>query len=426
MTSLSELQRMNAPPVCRADDHPATRRPTYMIATGIECSYPTVQDGRRRDELDATGHYEHWREDFDLCSEIGARYVRYGLPYYRMHLGPGRYDWSFADEVLPAMWDKGLIPIADLCHFGVPDWIGGFQNTEWPHHFADYCDAFAQRYPWIKYFTPVNEMLVCARFSAKFGHWNEQQKGDRTFVQAHANECRATLLGIGRILERRPDAVFIQSEIAEAFVQLAPQAAEKADFLNQLRFLSFDHLYGRPPDGSVQRYLLDNGLTEDDLKWFLQRGRAAAEHCVMGMDYYSLNEKVVTAEGQPQSQGQMLGWHAIARDYYVRYQRPLMLTETNAMDNGRGSAVSWLKSTWSQAHHLRHEGVPVIGYTWFSLTDQIDWDIQLVEIRGKENPNGLVTLDRKLRDVGKLYKTLAHDNACAQLIAGVPTGLMTH
>ena len=40
--------------------------------------------------------------------------------------------------------------------------------------------------------------------------------------------------------------------------------------------------------------------------------------------------------------------------------------------------------------------------------------------------NGLCTLDRKLRPVGRLYRTIAHENAHAQLIQGVPTGLLTH
>jgi beta-glucosidase len=412
--------------LCQPDDHPATREPTYMIATGLECSYPTVEGGKRRDEYAETGHYERWRDDFDLCRQIGARYVRYGIPYYRTHLAPGRYDWDFADQMLPQMWDRGLIPIIDLCHFGVPNWVGNFQNPEWPPLFAEYCSAFADRYPWIKFYTPVNEMLVCARYSAKEGGWNEQQRSERAFLRAHANQCRATLLGIEAILARRPDAVFIQSETAEAYVSLSPEHSEVADFRNQLRFITFDHLYGRAVNGVVERHLIEHGLADEELKWFLERGRRAAAHCVMGMDYYTRNEHVIGEDGQPKNEGQMLGWHGIARDYYRRYQRPMMMTETNAEDHGHDEAARWLKQIWSQATHLRREGVPMVGFTWFSLTDQVDWDIQIVEMRGKLNPNGLCTLDRTLRPAGELFSTIARDNASAQLIQGVPTALLTH
>ena len=36
----------------------------FMFATGIECSYPTIDNGRtRRDLLAECGHYDRWRED---------------------------------------------------------------------------------------------------------------------------------------------------------------------------------------------------------------------------------------------------------------------------------------------------------------------------------------------------------------------------
>jgi len=68
----------------------------FLFATGIECSYPTVRrpDGSRRrvDEMAATHHYERWRKDLAIVKETGLEYLRYGPPYYRAHLGPGRYD----------------------------------------------------------------------------------------------------------------------------------------------------------------------------------------------------------------------------------------------------------------------------------------------------------------------------------------------
>jgi len=37
---------------------------SFMFATGIECSNPTIDNGSiRRDLLEGTGHYRHWRED---------------------------------------------------------------------------------------------------------------------------------------------------------------------------------------------------------------------------------------------------------------------------------------------------------------------------------------------------------------------------
>ncbi|HLV81780.1 MAG TPA: family 1 glycosylhydrolase, partial [Chthonomonadaceae bacterium] len=184
----------------------------FMFATGIENSYPTIQmpDGKtfRVDEMAKTDHYARWREDFQLVTELGIRTLRYGPPYFSTHAGPGRYDWSFADETFAALRDLRMRPIADLCHFGVPDWIGNFQNPEWPSLFAEYASAFAVRYPWVKYFTPVNEIFIAATFSAQYGWWNERLTSDTAFVNALKHLCQANILAMRAILDVRPDAVF--------------------------------------------------------------------------------------------------------------------------------------------------------------------------------------------------------------------------
>src|SRR5581483_7785134 len=82
----------------------------FMFATGIENSYPTIMgpDNKmmRVDEMESCGHYQRWREDFELTKELGIRYLRYGPPYYRTHLAPGKYDWSFSDETFNVLREK--------------------------------------------------------------------------------------------------------------------------------------------------------------------------------------------------------------------------------------------------------------------------------------------------------------------------------
>src|SRR5438045_3556475 len=130
----------------------------FMFATGIENSYPTIEwEGKtvRRDQMAECGHYARWRDDLRLVKEMGIEYLRYGPPYYKAHLGPGRYDWAFADETFAELRRLHIEPIADLCHFGVPDWVGGCDNPDWPALFADYCRAFAERFPHVTRFTPI-------------------------------------------------------------------------------------------------------------------------------------------------------------------------------------------------------------------------------------------------------------------------------
>ncbi|WP_375418557.1 family 1 glycosylhydrolase [uncultured Hymenobacter sp.] len=103
----------------------------FMFATGIECSYPTIDQGQtRRDLLEECGHYDRCEEDLGLVQALGLRVLRYGLPYYKIQTAPGRYDWTFADRALGEMQRLGITPILDLMHFGVPDWLGNYQNPE--------------------------------------------------------------------------------------------------------------------------------------------------------------------------------------------------------------------------------------------------------------------------------------------------------
>src|SRR5690242_19481225 len=126
----------------------------FLFATGIENSYPTIEwKGRtiRVDEMEKTGHNKNWKLDMHLVRELGIEYLRYGPPYYKTHLGDVHYDWDFAHETFGELRRLHINPITDLCHFGVPDWIGSFQNRDWPALFAGYARAFAHRFPWVRY-----------------------------------------------------------------------------------------------------------------------------------------------------------------------------------------------------------------------------------------------------------------------------------
>jgi beta-glucosidase len=378
----------------------------FMFATGIENSYPTIEGGKHRvDEMAKCGHYEHWRRDFECVTDLGIRFLRYGPPLHRVWLGDGRYDWEFTDQAFAELRRLGIMPIVDLCHFGVPDWIGDFQNPDFPRLFAVYARAFARRFGWVQLYTPVNEMYVCATFSARFGWWNEQLRSDQAFVTALKHIVKANVLAMHAILELRPDAIFIQSESSEYFHASAPSAIGPAEAMNQQRFLSLDLNYGRRVDSGMYEFLLDNGMTRDEYHFFLDHH--LRHHCVMGNDYYVTNEHRVAADGTMRPSGEVFGYCEITRQYHERYHMPVMHTETNMVESPNGTeAVDWLWKEWANVLRVRNDGMPIVGFTWYSLTDQVDWDSALREDAGHVNTLGLYDLDRNIRPVGQEYKQL--------------------
>jgi hypothetical protein len=409
--------------------------PRFLFATGVEGSYPVISDERggtvRQDEMELTGHYTRWREDLELVRGLGLSHLRWGPPIHRTWLGPRRYDWTFCDDVLARLAELRIHPILDLCHFGTPDWLGNsFQNPEFPSAFAEYAADFAGRYPSARYFTPVNEIYICARFSAELGWWNERlmSRGvvarapdDRPaggvweagpgaevpFVTAVKHLSRANLLAMEAILAAIPKALFIQSESTEYYHPVAPAVEPRAAFLNLRRFLPLDLIYGRHVSAPMYQYLGDNGLGRGDYDWFMERGPRMRGRCILGTDYYRTNEQLVHPDGRIHPAGEVYGYYVVMKDYQNRYHLPVMHTETNYPDPDGASEWLWRQS--ANVRRLRFDHVPVVGFTWYGLTDMVDWDVALRQRRGQVNPVGLFDLDRRERPVARAFRDLVRD-----------------
>ena len=153
---------------------------------------------------------------------------------------------------------------------------------------------------------------------------------------------------------------------------------------------------------------MDNGMTREEYHFFLSS--KLKQHCIMGNDYYFTNEHRVAEDGTTSASGEVFGYDGITWQYYDRYRLPVMHTETNFSEGPNGDeAVYWLWKEWANVLRVRNDGIPIVGFTWYSLTDQVDWDTALREENGNVNPLGLYDLDRKIRPVGRAYKRLIED-----------------
>jgi hypothetical protein len=152
----------------------------------------------------------------------------------------------------------------------------------------------------------------------------------------------------------------------------------------------------------MRQHVLDHGMPREEYAWFMSQ--PARSRTILGVDYYEWNEKLIDSNGNPQSLGELFGWFVIAKQYYDRYRLPMMHTETNRMD--ARDAPHWLWRQWHNVQLIQQAGVPVVGFTWYSLTDQVDWDIAQSQALGNVNPVGLFDLNRDPRPVAQAYKHL--------------------
>ena len=83
-----------------------------------------------------------------------------------------------------------------------------------------------------------------------------------------------------------------------------------------------------------------------------------------------------------------------------------MHTETNIK---MPACKEWLLKQWANLHRLKQDGVPIIGFTWYSLLHQVDWDSALRNDAGHINELGLYDLNRNIMPVGVAYKHLIQE-----------------
>jgi beta-glucosidase/6-phospho-beta-glucosidase/beta-galactosidase len=356
---------------------------TFLFATAIDNRCPLLPGERRVDQMDRCGHYARWEEDFEIVRELGVRALRYGPAYYRTHLGPDHYDWESCDEQLLRLRELGIEVIADLCHFGVPTWLGGFQDPAFPVLFAEYARGFARRYPWIRYFTPVNEILQGASCSALRGWWNECETSDAAFVRALRNLCLAHESAVEAILGERPDAIIVQNESLEYYPVPGTQAGERERW-HALRFLALDLTLGHELPPGVGGYLQDNGVTSNELSFFRER-RAT------GRRWIAL-ERSAGVESR-----------ALVTECHARYGVPIV---HGGAPDVRERAVLSMHEQWQGMLALRAQGIPVNGFAWSTLTDIVGWERGLGVAGNDVRTAGLCDLNREVRDVGEDYAAL--------------------
>lgn len=311
---------------------------------GIECGFPLRTGNRRIDELDKTQHYTYFASDLLKAKGLGIDMIRYGIPWHRVEPQKNRWDWNWVDGALDLIAQLGIEPIVDLCHFGTPDWLaerGGFAAPDFPAHFADYVEAFARRYGRnIRWYTLINEPLVTARFCGREGFWHPFRKDAFACIADHLAE--GIIAGAGRVRALRPDACLMQNDACEhhAAAPGSPAGiAAKAARLNQERFLLWD--------------------------------RTESSWDVLGLDYYPWSEETHLGPRRRQA-GHFRGMYSVAKDYYARYKKPLLLAETDAAGTVE-ARLAWMEQTLADCQRLSGEGIPVLGYTWWPLIDNINW-----------------------------------------------------
>lgn len=358
---------------------------TLRFALGVEDTFiPQTRVGERAlDEYELTQHYHHWSQDLALCAESGASMLRWGIPWYRVNPGRDQWDWSWLDRVVDRFDELGIHPIVDLMHYGTPLWLDNqFANHDYPRRVAEYAARVAERYRGrLTSYTPLNEPLLNVMYCGEFGYWPPYLTGDDGVVQLLRAISRGIVLTQQAIAEvTGGDADFVHVEASFRFAGDEHAYPDEVTHLRGRAFLVEDLVTGGVgPDHALVPYLTRNGFTDDDLAWASEN---TAWPDVMGVNYYPAGQTELFVAGEPHTGGPLdprprfdagtEGLEEVLVAWAQRYGRPVMLTET-AMTGPDDQRARWLDESVALVHSLRARGVDVVGYTWWSLFDMVEW-----------------------------------------------------
>jgi dTDP-4-dehydrorhamnose reductase len=254
---------------------------------GIECTFNRVGD-RYFDQLTRSGHRARL-DDLDRVRALGLTTLRYPVLWESVAPdGLATADWSWADERLARMRALGIRPIIGLVHHGSGPRTTNLLERSFVDGLAAFAQAVAERYPWVELFTPINEPLTTARFSALYGHWYPHQRSDRAFVTAMLTQALATRAAMQAIRRVTPGAQLVQTEDI-SLVRATTRLQYQADFENHRRWLSFDLLSGRVDPRHPIWWYLQRARAEEDALRSLQ-----AEPCppdIIGLNYYLTSDR---------------------------------------------------------------------------------------------------------------------------------------
>jgi dTDP-4-dehydrorhamnose reductase len=356
---------------------------------GYECTVNRV-GGVFHDQTVRNGH-EQRIEDLDRFAALGLKALRYPVLWERVApRRPDERDWTWTDARLERIRALGMRPIAGLLHHGSGPHYTSLVDDGFVAGFAAYARAAAERYPWIEDWTPINEPLTTARFSALYGHWYPHLADEPLFWAALLNEIEATGAAMREIRAVRPDARLIQTEDLGHTYATRP-LAHQADFDNARRWMTWDLLAGQVTRHHPLWSRLESFGLGDRLR------RLADAPCpadVIGVNHYLTSDRFLdhAVENYPPERIGGNDFMAFADveavrvalpapgglegaldEAWARYGRPLAVTEAH---NGctREEQVRWLREAWETALRLRVRGVEVQAVTAWALLGTFDWN----------------------------------------------------
>lgn len=377
-----------------------SRQSAPDLWAGMECTTNRVGD-EFRDQLSVGGHYSR-SGDLERLAALNIKRLRYPVLWEHYQPVEGQaINWSRAKRDTEFLQSKEITPIVGLLHHGSGPRHTNLLDPSFPDKFRSYSHAVAKALPDIAFYTPINEPLTTARFSAMYGHWYPHHRSPYSFLKALLHQVKGIVYAMQAIREVNPDANLVQTEDL-AKTHSTPVLQYQANFENERRWLTFDLLCGKV--GTMHplwHYLIQSGITEDELAFFSEN---TCIPDVAGLNYYVTSERFLDENVAaypsltPGGNGRHIyidteavrvssseGLKTLLAEAWERFQIPIAITEAHLACT-REEQMRWLKEVWDTATEANESGIPVKAVTAWTTFGAYDWDSLLTVNAGHYEP----------------------------------------
>lgn len=339
----------------------------------------------------ACRHYEFYAQDFDLAKELNHNCHRLSIEWARIEPEEGKFscvELEHYRQVIRALKERKLEPVVTLHHFTNPIWfakLGGWRNNQSGKYFLRYVekvvDALSND---VHFWVTINEPMVYVYFSYLLGLWPPQNRSilisrqvTNSLVNAHVKAYHLI-----RDIYKAKNLEYPKISIAQnmqAFVPCVPSLRNK--FSAYLRHKSYNLEF---IDKLIRQRAID----------------------FIGMNYYS--PSWVGSGHYRHLRKNSMGWDIYPQGLHdllvglKRYNLPVFILENGICTDDDSLRWDYIREHLESVHRAMLKGVKVLGYIYWSLLDNYEWD------KGFAPRFGLIEVDyntykRKVRESARKF-----------------------
>ncbi|MBQ8994913.1 MAG: family 1 glycosylhydrolase [Oscillospiraceae bacterium] len=357
---------------------------------------------------DAVDHYNRYSEDIRLLAEAGLNAYRFSIEWARIEPEFGKYDEKEIEHyrnVISTCKENGVKPIVTLHHFSSPAWLiskGGWTDPFVISEFAKYAGYVTEKLgDALEYICTINEANMgfqLHKVMADIKNSSKKEGDVQVGVELDMKKILLSMIEQGFAFRRNPLKVstFLRprSKEQERIVLQAHKAAKKAikdhnpNIKVGLTMSLFD--YQPTPEGKKNAETLWN----EDFGMYLPY---IQDDDFLGVQNYS--RKVVDEKGarEPASCARLtqMGYEDypssignVVKKVSKSFKGELIVTENGLSTSDDERRCEFIREAYQSVLSARAEGVNVIGYMYWSLLDNFEWQA------GYSKTFGLIAVDR--------------------------------